>query len=367
MKRLIVLLIVLAGGLAAACFAVPSNAATVNGESISQDAFNSDLNAIAASADYRCFLTAEEAVATGGQTSLPSIEGSGQSGDGTSNATVSTSFAAYYLDNEIGHQLVLQLAAERNLQVTTADVAGARSELTNQITAVLSDVTGSQYACATGATAAEVLGSMPASFVDKTVKFDATANVLEEHAAGVGSTAADLERYFNAHAANFDTACFTVAEYTSEADATAAAATVAAGTPFSTVAAQTQGGGPQGCAILYGVASTLPTGTDLQNLPLNTVSSPIAVNSNYLLIEITQRTPSSFAQARTEVESAVEAAGAAKAGKIIQAAEKRANISVDRRYGEWVATQVLPPPSPPASDLLNPTVNGTVAASGLSS
>ena len=110
-KRLIVLLIVLAGGLAAACFAVPSNAATVNGESISQDAFNSDLNAIAGSADYRCFLTAEEAVASGGQTSLPSIEGSGQSGDGTSNPTVSTSFAAYYLDNEIGHQLVLQLAA----------------------------------------------------------------------------------------------------------------------------------------------------------------------------------------------------------------------------------------------------------------
>ena len=116
-----------------------------------------------------------------------------------------------------------------------------------------------------------------------------------------------------------------------------------------------------------GSRPTLPTGTDLQNLPLNTVSSPIAVNGNYLLIEITQRTPSSFAQARTEVESAVEAAGASKAGTIIQAAEKRANISVDRRYGEWVATQVLPPPSPPASDLLNPTVNGTVAASGLSS
>ena len=362
MKRLIVLLIVLAGGLAAACFAVPSNAATVNGSSISQDAFNSDLNAIASGADYRCFLTAEEAVATGGETALPSIDGSGQSGDGSAHATVSTSFAAYYLDTEIGHQLVLQLAAERNLQVTSEDLTEARTELTDQITAVLSDVAGSQYACASGATAAEVLGSVPASLVDKTVKFDATANVLEEHAAGVGSTPADLERYFDDHAAQFDTACFTVAEYTSEADATAAAATVAAGTPFSTVAAQTQGGGPQGCDILYGVASSLPAGTDLESLPLNTVSSPIAVNGNYLLIEITKRTPTSFAQARTEVESAVEAAGATKAGKIIDAAEKRATISVDRRYGEWIATQVLPPPSPPATDLLNPTVNGTTAA-----
>ena len=60
MKRLIVLLIVLAGGLAAAAFAVPSNAATVNGAAISQDQVNSDLSAIASSQDYQCFLNAEE-------------------------------------------------------------------------------------------------------------------------------------------------------------------------------------------------------------------------------------------------------------------------------------------------------------------
>ena len=75
MKRLIVLLIVLAGGLAAAAFVVPSNAATVNGVSISQQQVNSDLNAIAHSPDYQCFLNAEEAVATGGQTALPPIDG----------------------------------------------------------------------------------------------------------------------------------------------------------------------------------------------------------------------------------------------------------------------------------------------------
>jgi len=32
---------------------------------------------------------------------------------------------------------------------------------------------------------------------------------------------------------------------------------------------------------------------------------------------------------------------------------------VDRRYGEWSATKVLPPPSPASGDLLNPTVDGT--------
>ena len=119
---------------------------------------------------------------------------------------------------------------------------------------------------------------MPASFVDKTVKFDATANVLEEHAAGVGSTPADLERYFDAHAANFDTACFTVAEYTQRGRCRGRRRHGRRGHPVLHRGGADRRRGPQGCDILYGVASSLPTGTDLQNLPLNTVSSPIAVN-----------------------------------------------------------------------------------------
>ncbi len=365
MKRLIVLLIVLAGGLAAAAFVVPSNAATVNGVAISQQQVNSDLNAIVHSPDYQCFLNAEEAVTTGGQTALPPIVASARTGDSTGHQAVSTRFAAYYLDTVIGHQLVLDLAGSRHLQVTAADLATARTQLTGQITAVLSDVAESKYACSPGTTAKEILATMPTSFVDRTVKFDGTVSVLEEDLSGVGSTTADLERYFDNHAAQFDTACFTVAQYTSQTDAEAAAAMVAAGTPFATVAGQTQGGGPQGCDILYGVASTLPAGSDLESLPLNTVSSPIEENGTFLLVEITSRTPTTFAKAKTEVENAVQAAGATKAGTTIDTAQKAANISVDPRYGEWTEMRVLPPPSPAPSDLLNPTVNG-VASKGTS-
>ena len=49
MKRFLVLLVVLAGGLAWAAFSVPSNAATVNGSAISQQDLNSDVSAIAGS------------------------------------------------------------------------------------------------------------------------------------------------------------------------------------------------------------------------------------------------------------------------------------------------------------------------------
>jgi PPIC-type PPIASE domain len=365
-KRLIVLLIVLAGGLAAAAFTVPSNAASVNGVSIGRQQLNSDLNAIAGSTDYRCFLNAEEAVATGGETSIPSVDGSAQIGDGTSRQSVSTGFAAYNLETAVGHQLVLELAAQRHIQVTPQDLAAARAEYEGQITTILSDVAESKYTCGTTTTAADILGSMPASFIDRTVRFDATVSVLEEDVAGVGSTTADLQRYYGNHAAEFDTACLTVAGYSTEAEAQAGAAAVAFGTPFSTVAAQTQGGGPQKCEILYGIASSLPAGSDLATLPLNTVSSPISTNSSYFLVEITKRTPTPFAKARAEVEGAVEAAGASKASTMIDAAEKAAHVSVDARYGAWAATRVVPPTSPPASELLNRSVDGTVTKAAAS-
>jgi hypothetical protein len=51
MKRFLVLLVVLAGGVAWAAFSVPSNAATVNGSAISQQDLNSDVSAKANSAD----------------------------------------------------------------------------------------------------------------------------------------------------------------------------------------------------------------------------------------------------------------------------------------------------------------------------
>jgi hypothetical protein len=357
-KRLILLLIVLAGGLAAAAFAVPSNAATVNGDSISQQQLNSDLSAIANSHDYQCFLNAQEAVGTGGQTSLPAVEGAGGSG---TRPTISSAFAASYLDTVVGHQLILELAAKDHLHISTQELSKARASLKAQITGVLSEVAGSKFACVPQApTAQAVLDSMPSSFVDSNVRFNATVTAFEEYAAGVGSSTADLTRYYTNHAAAFDTACFTVAEYSSQSEAEAALAEVTAGTPFAQVAAAVAGGGPQKCEILYGIAAQLPAGSNLEGLALNTVSQPIVVGSTYLLLEITSRTPTAFAKAQSEVESAVQNAGAGKARTILNRVEKTSAISIDQRYGTWVPAQaqILPPTSPLPSDVLHTSADG---------
>jgi hypothetical protein len=367
-KRLIVLLIVIAGGLAAAAFVVPSNAATVNGLSISQQQVDSDLNAIAGSAHYQCFLNAEQALATDGESALPSLGGAVPIGEAGSHPTVTAAFAANYLDTAIAHQVVFSLADARHLSVTPGALAAARQELTTQTNGILSEVTGSKFACTSGGeplTAKEVLASMPSSFVDANVRFDATYNVLEDDLAGVGSSEADFQRYYANHAADFDKACFTVGAYSSQSDAEAAVAQVTAGTPFSTVVASASGGQSSGkCYILSAVAAGLPPGSNLESLPLNTVSSPIADGSSYLLVEITSRTPTPYATVRTDVQNAVEDAGATKAGTEIDAAEKNAAITVDSRYGQWKATSahVLPPSSPAKVDVLNPSANGVGTA-----
>jgi hypothetical protein len=364
-KRLLILLVVLAAALAAASLAVPNNAATVNGVAITQDQLNSDISAIASGNGglYACFLNAEQLVATQGQSGLPPLKGAGVAAG--AHATATTAFISTYLDTDIGHELVLQVAHQHHLVITPSDIASARTELEAQVTSVMEDVSGSQYACSGSTqtlTGAQVLGTMPKPFVSHLVQFDATISVLEEYLSGVGSSLTDLEHFYAANHAQFDTACFTVAQYSTMADAQAAITKVHAGTPFATVAAQEPGGGPQGCDILYGIVSELPA-ANLQTLKLNTLSAPISESGTYLVVEITSRTPTPFPTAESEVRSAIRSLGSVKTQSVIGAEERRAAVSVDPRYGTWNPDEshIAVPAVPAVGDVLNAAVDATAA------
>ena len=372
MKRFVVLLILLAGGLAAAAFVIPTNAASVGGVSISQQQVNSDLHAIGNSADYQCFLNAEQALGTG--QALPSVYGTVPIGEQGAHPTVTAAFAANYLNTVILHQVVFSVAAARHTSVTAVQLATARQNLKAQINQVLSQVSGSKFGCtAAGSpvTAKEVLASMPKSFIDTNVTFDATLTLLEEDLSGVGSSEADLQRYFANHPAEFDKDCFTVAAYSSESEAEAAESQVASGTSFGTVAAAAAAAsgqsGSQLCTIFYDVSSSLPSG-NLEDLPLNTVSSPVTNGSTYFLLEITSQTPVSYTTARSAVQSAVQNAGATKIGKAVAAVEKAPGFSVDPRYGQWEPAngELIPPVSPAPADVLHASVNGAGTATSAS-
>jgi len=369
-KRFILVLVVLAGGLAWAALAIPSNAATVNGATISQSHLNSDLNAIANSRDYQCFLNAEQYVGSDGEGTLPPLNGSGQALGSGSHPTATTAFVSQYLGTEIGHQILLNEAAKRHVAVTPGDIASAKAQFSAEITQTMSEVAQVQddsITCGPGPTLTgkEVLATLPSSFVDQSAEFDATVAALEDVLAGANTTAG-LVKYFDANRSAFDTACFTVAQYSSQNDAEAAIKKVSAGTPFAQVATTSpaaSGGGPAGCDILYGISAQFPSGTNLQALKIDEVSKPISVDGTYLLVQITSRTPTAFAKAESTVREAAAQTGATEARGLLDEVEQHSSISVNPKYGTWTPAnaQVLVPNPPPAGDVLNASANEPVA------
>ena len=209
------------------------------------------------------------------------MTGAGRTENTGDHPTATSAFVATYLDTEIGHELVQQVADERNVTVTPAQQADARAAYEGQITTVMSTVAQTQnprLTCGASVplTGEEILQTLPASFVNEQVQFVATASVLQEQLSGVGSSDADLLRYYARHQAEFDRVCVTVAGFSTQAEAQTAAAKVAFGTPFSQVASQAQGG-PRGCAPLPVFASQVPSTANLGSLPVNAVSAPISV------------------------------------------------------------------------------------------
>jgi hypothetical protein len=369
-KWLLVLLVFLGGGVAWAAFAVPTNAAVVNGSAISQASLNSDVHAIAGSAEYQCYLNSQDYLSSNGSATagLPPVSGAGKGQNEGDNPTATSAFVATYLDTVIGHELVEQLAAKRNVTVDSAQLADARASLTSQITGVMQQVAQTaqgqnpKFSCGAVSplTGQQVLGSLPSWFVDGQVQFVATASALQEDLAGVGSSEANLQSYYARHHAQFDTVCFNAAEYTDQASAQAAQAAVNFGTPFSQVASSATQSGTIPCTELVAVAGELGTSiSTLEGVAVGKASAPINVNGNYVVLELSKRTPTPYATAKPVVSQAVQEVGARATQAAITNAERRASVSVDPRYGTWVPVNasVFTPLTPEPSSVLNASAN----------
>ncbi len=378
MKWLLALLVLLGGGVAWAAFAVPTNAAVVNGSAISQSSLNSEVQAIAGSAEYQCYLNSEEFLSSNGsQVGLPPVTGAGKGQNEGDNPTATSAFVATYLDTVIGHELVEQLAGKHNVTTNSTQLADARSSLTSQITGVMQQVAQTaqgqnpKFSCgaANPLTGQQVLESLPSWFVDEQVQFVATASALQEDLAGVGSSEANLQGYYEKHRAQFDTVCFNAAEYTDQASAQAAQAAVNFGTPFSQVASSATQSGTIPCTELVAVAGELGTSiSTLDGIAVGQASAPISVNGNYIVLELSKRTPTPYATAKPIVSQAVQQVGATVTQSAITKAERRATVSVDPRYGTWVpvSASVFTPFTPEKSDVLNSPANQATTSTSTS-
>ena len=207
MKRLVsaisvVVLLVVAGGLASACQATPP-AASVNGTTIQISTLNDQLRAFETTQAGACLLTIEAAGSA--------VQVRGQGAQGTYNMT----FAGSVLHQGVSNILYEQYAADQHITVTPAQTAAAKSEvesfLDGSISTQLSqaDPAGQQSYCQTNTgqavTGAEVLAGLPPSLRDAQIQSQAIEDRLLARGANV--TAADIFAYYVKNPTQFTGAC----------------------------------------------------------------------------------------------------------------------------------------------------------------
>lgn len=355
MKRLLVLLVVVAAAVTVAAFAIPSDAATVNGTGIPQSTLNADLTAIGKSPKYQCLLNAQIAVQSNGQSSGLTIYGVGSSP--TDPKSFAMGFTVGWLQELIRNELVAQLAAARHVTITQTDLTSARNDLTASLGATLAQVQGSRYQCS--GTAAQILGSVPPPFVDSMVRTQATFEALYAHAAGYPLTSRGLAAYFGAHRASFDTLCLRGLGASTQAQAQALRAKLVFGTPFDQVAAAAGQPATVTC-IPPGSASFSQAHSVLGTTAVGGFSRVFSDQSGYAVAQLVSRKASTFGAARSAVHDAVLGAGQQRLGPTLARYASSSRVSVDPRYGRWLHAPRLtiePPPSPPPGSLLAPVAN----------
>jgi hypothetical protein len=361
-KRLLVLILAVAAVVAVAAFTVPSNAASVNGTSISQQTLNRNLSAIAQSDGFQCYLYASQTLSGEAGAGTFPVEGVGVPAGTTNPSTFNASFVRYWLSELLNDQLVTQVVAAEHLTVTPADRAIGQVSLTRQIDAVIQSAASAGVSCPS--TGAAILASLPATFREQLVQVAATQDVLLSHAAGYGLGTAGLTRYYTRHQTDFTKLCFSYVPFTSAAAASAARAKVAAGTsqtkgvaagtPLAKVGTVT----PIGCGIRVDATAELPSG--VASLPLGQVSQPVTLGNGQVgLFMLTSMTTPMFVTVRATVETEVLNAGEKRSTATLRAAARRADVTADPRYGRAApgAVALLPPASPPPAFVLNPAAN----------
>ncbi|HEY3940884.1 MAG TPA: peptidylprolyl isomerase [Acidimicrobiales bacterium] len=369
MRRLVGLFVVVAVGIAVAALTVPSTAASVNGTHISQSTLNNDLGAVDASPGYLCYLQATVLLDSGGQSTLPPLTTTnGTASTGRAQGIYNAAFVRYWLSRLVSTQVVSDTVRGRGITVSAIQLATARSETEQIIEGAFATLQedGVQPSCSPVPTGAQVLGSLPGSFVDDLVRAQASSDLLAASEVGSDLTQASMDRYFAAHPDDFETLCVNGFSVGSQASAAQIRSAVEGGTPFAQAA-------PSGTTVQN--ACFTPSSSNYQaidqavgSLAIGGVSQPLeSSQSSYYLFELTSRTPSSLASVRNVLRGAIVDAGLPRADALLTAAERKASVNVDPRYGTWRSVKgavgVVAPTSPPTFALLDPAAVGATGGS----
>jgi foldase protein PrsA len=284
-----------------------SPAATVNGQDITVDALTRELKVIQANKTYRGALE---------QAYKATIAGKGK-------GTFGTSFTSQILSLRIYYRLLEQSLAKQGVKITASDEQRARSSMTQQLASL----------------GAGVFRSFPADYRKELVHNEALIEVAQEKA----STGAAAEKYFEAHKADFATACASHILVSTDNRSAAAAtlraeqlkARIDAGADFAEVAkadSDDPGSKVNGGDLDCGPKGRFVTAFEDAEfaLPVGKVSDPVKTEFGYHLILVRSRTDATLAEVREQV-----AQGSFNAYLLDLVCGARTDVTVNPRYGTW--------------------------------
>ncbi|MEY2569140.1 MAG: peptidyl-prolyl cis-trans isomerase [Actinomycetota bacterium] len=315
-------------------------AAKVNGARISQGALDREL---------RIVLNNKQVLASleqGIQPGQPGVKGEG-------SGTVTSAFAARMLSRRILLELIHQEVGRRHLAVTKARLAQGRSEAEQQF--------GDP----------KTFAGFPKAYQDEMSRANAEVAIMQEKAVAP-VTDADLRRYYDQNASQFQGKCLSHILVDSKEKADALRAQIAGGASFAEVAkaesTDTRSGAQGGFLGCFPADQPLegfvePFKTEAEKLPIGQLSQPVQTQFGFHLIQATgSRT---FEEVKGEIKTQLGSQQSQSAfNDLLLSLVKRAKIEVNPRYGRFSKDPSVLGVIPPQAPQLAPTTS-TSAPTGL--
>jgi parvulin-like peptidyl-prolyl isomerase len=309
----------------AACGSGSSDAATVNGTAISKDALEQELRSIASNDKFIKLVESEKPVR------------------GARKGTFDAAFTAQVLTRQITYDLISKEVHRRNLPITAADLAAARSAAAKQ---VQGDA---------------ILKGFPKAYQDVLVRRSAEVNALSASLlAGGGSPDTAARAYYDAHQNEFQQACVSVIRVDSDDKANAVKAKLDAGQDFGAVAKaestdtiSAARNGEVGCNITPDNQLSVEYSTAVFTQPVGVAGAPIKSPFGTLIVKVTSRATPPFEQVSAQAREKAVAAAQQPLNAWYQDAVAKAKVKVDAKYGHFERNganlAVVPPQAPSAS------------------
>ena len=301
--------------LLAGCGSFSSYAAEVNGDRISQNDLQRELNAIL---DNRAYLE---------QVDQGFASRSGERARGAGKNTFNTVFVAAVLDRRIGFELIHQEVERRKLKVSAAQRRETRQNLEQSY-------------------GKEVFGKFPKAYRDDLVRIFAEVTALQEALGESSLDAADIREFYEANPAAFAQTCVRHILVDSEEKAAAAKARIDAGEDFAAVAravsSDNQGpgggsaarGGDLGCLAQGSLVPEFETA--MAGLAPGQVSGPVRTQFGFHILQVTERKTQTLEEATPQIRENLEQQSPDAVQAFVNEALAKAKIVVNPRYGKFV-------------------------------